>query len=49
MKAQHEETVLWHPPPANSVKINWDAAVDSRTGRIGLGCVVRDVGGIPSG
>ena len=40
-----KDTIRWHPPPTNSVKINWDAAVDRRTGRLGLGCVVRDAGG----
>jgi hypothetical protein len=45
MQAQREGTVVWQPPPANSVKINWDAVVDHKRGRIGLGCVVRDSGG----
>ena len=42
VQAQREGTVVWQPPPANSVKINWDAKVDHKCGRIGLECVVRD-------
>jgi hypothetical protein len=45
MQARHERTVLWQPSPANSLKINWDAVVDHKHGRIGLGCVVQDLGG----
>jgi ribonuclease HI len=32
----------WKPPPENTLKINWDAAVDSKIGIIGLGIIVRD-------
>jgi ribonuclease HI len=35
----------WKPPPESMLKINWDAAVDSRRGIVGLGILVRDVGG----
>jgi hypothetical protein len=38
VQAQREGTVVWQPPPANSMKINWDAVVDHKRGRIGLGC-----------
>jgi hypothetical protein len=27
---------LWSPPPTDYVKINWDAAVEAKQGRIGL-------------
>jgi ribonuclease HI len=32
----------WKPPPVNTLKINWDAAVDLKKGIIGLGTIVRD-------
>jgi ribonuclease HI len=32
----------WKPPPENTLKINWDAAVDLKRGIIGLGAIVRD-------
>jgi ribonuclease HI len=38
--------VHWQPPPANTVKINWDAAVDNRNGRIGLGCIAWNSEGV---
>jgi hypothetical protein len=46
----HEEGILdgqqevqqvpekWSPPPTDFVKMNWDAAIDKRQGRVGLGC-----------
>ncbi|XP_059442060.1 uncharacterized protein LOC132174416 [Corylus avellana] len=41
-QAQKGDSALWQPPPVNSVKINWDATVDHRNGRIRLGCVVQN-------
>jgi ribonuclease HI len=32
----------WKPPLENTLKINWDAAVDSKKGIVGLGIIVRD-------
>jgi ribonuclease HI len=34
--------VRWVKPPAGIVKINWDAALDERTGNAGLGIIARD-------
>jgi len=33
---------VWCPPPANFFKINWDASIDIKGNRIGIGLVVRD-------
>jgi ribonuclease HI len=35
-------TVQWTPINPGHYKVNWDAAVEKRTGRIGLGAVIRD-------
>ncbi|XP_059446669.1 uncharacterized protein LOC132178236 [Corylus avellana] len=32
----------WQNPPSGWVKANWDAGVNQRTGRVGLGVVIRD-------
>ncbi|XP_059441827.1 uncharacterized protein LOC132174149 [Corylus avellana] len=34
--------VKWQPPPANMVKMNWDAAVNVKEKRVGLGLIARD-------
>jgi hypothetical protein len=34
--------VRWKKPPVGVVKLNWDAAVDERTGNVGLGAIARD-------
>ena len=34
--------VRWMKPPAGAVKINWDAALDERTGNVGLSVIARD-------
>jgi hypothetical protein len=34
--------VQWRPPPIGAYKINWDAALDSKAERIGIGIIVRD-------
>jgi hypothetical protein len=33
---------VWHPPPTNHFKINWDASIDLRRSGIGIGLVERD-------
>jgi len=33
---------VWHPPPIDHFKINWDASLDLRRNCIGIGLVVRD-------
>ncbi|XP_042954744.1 uncharacterized protein LOC122291171 [Carya illinoinensis] len=33
---------IWSPPPINTFKANWDAAVDRRKSKIGAGVVIRD-------
>jgi ribonuclease HI len=35
----------WQAPPTGTYKVNWDAAVDSVNGRMGIGIVVRDYEG----
>jgi hypothetical protein len=37
--------VRWKKPPVGVVKLNWDAAVDERTGNVGLGAIARDYEG----
>jgi ribonuclease HI len=39
---EHRGEENWKPPPENTLKINWDAAVDLQKGIIGLGIIVRD-------
>lgn len=36
--------VRWKRPRANEVKVNWDAAFDSRRKRKGAGIIIRDGG-----
>jgi hypothetical protein len=36
------EQVQWRPPPQNTYKVNWDAALDSVNQRMGVGVIVRD-------
>lgn len=31
--------VRWQAPPSGIYKTNWDAAIDKRTGRIGIGII----------
>ena len=38
--SRHEEK--WKPPSANMIKINWDAAADSKKGIVGMGIIARD-------
>jgi hypothetical protein len=38
----HSPIRVWHPPPDNFFKINWDASVAPNGNQIGLGLVVRD-------
>ena len=48
-KAQHEEPNIkdvmhmhWKPPPRNMIKLNWDARMNTKEGRVGLGLIARD-------
>jgi hypothetical protein len=34
--------IKWKPPPLRVFKVNWDAAVESNRGKIGLGMIARD-------
>ena len=34
--------VRWMKPPVGVTKINWDAALEVRTGTVGLGAIARD-------
>jgi hypothetical protein len=34
--------VRWQDPPSGIYKTNWDAAIDKRTGRIGIGIIARN-------
>lgn len=36
----------WQKPPPGIIKLNWDAAVDQRLGRIGIGIIARDCDGV---
>lgn len=39
----------WQPPLTSTVKINWDAYINERDGRIGVGLVARDAFGMMLG
>ena len=34
--------VRWKAPPLGLLKVNWDASIDSKRGRMGVGVIVRD-------
>ena len=34
--------VSWKPPPSNIIKLNWNAGVNVKDGRVGLGLIARD-------
>jgi hypothetical protein len=34
--------VAWQAPPNGFYKANWDAAIDTKNGRMGFGVVIRD-------
>jgi ribonuclease HI len=38
--------VKWFPPPEGKYKVNWDAAVDTVNGRLGIGIIVRNHNGL---
>jgi hypothetical protein len=40
--SRRTDTSCWKPPPMGVLKSNWDAAVDGRGKRIGIGVIVRD-------
>jgi hypothetical protein len=35
----------WRPPPPGVLKLNWDAALDSKKRKMGFGFLVRDSNG----
>ncbi|XP_059440460.1 uncharacterized protein LOC132172918 [Corylus avellana] len=37
--------VLWNPPPHSMIKMNWDAGLNLKEGRVGLGLIARDSNG----
>lgn len=39
------DAIQWCPPPSGMHKSNWDAAIDTRNGKLGFGCTVRDIHG----
>jgi ribonuclease HI len=41
----NQTQVRWKKPSVGVVKLNWDAAVDERTGNVGLGVIARDYEG----
>jgi hypothetical protein len=41
-----ESSLLWQSPPTGMYKVNWDAAVDQKNERIGIGIVVRNHEGV---
>ncbi|KAG6667378.1 hypothetical protein CIPAW_01G096600 [Carya illinoinensis] len=43
---QVESRTKWTAPPPGFYKANWDAAVDKKNSKIGVGVVVRDSGGM---
>jgi hypothetical protein len=38
---KHVQLINWKPPPLRVFKVNWDAAVESNRGKIGLGMIAR--------
>jgi hypothetical protein len=36
---------VWSPPPSGVFKANWNAVIDSKSGKMGFGCLVRDCHG----
>ena len=36
------QSITWQPPPRNLIKVNWDAAVSKKNGRVGIGVIARD-------
>lgn len=39
---RENEIDKWKPPPLNMIKINWDGAINTKTGAVGLGVIARD-------
>jgi hypothetical protein len=39
------DVVKWRSPPSNMVKLNWDAGLNVKEGRVGLRFVIRDTFG----
>lgn len=37
---------LWHRPPTGVSKINWDASINTATGKMGVGVIIRDAEGL---
>jgi ribonuclease HI len=40
--SSHTEEEKWVPPPRNTIKINWDATIDTSKKIIGMGIIARD-------
>lgn len=38
--------ICWSNPPPNRYKVNWDAAIDLKEKRIGIGVIIRDHRGL---
>jgi hypothetical protein len=36
------DVVKWNSPPSNMIKLNWDAGMNVKEGRVGLGFIIRD-------
>jgi ribonuclease HI len=34
--------ITWKAPPTDCLKVNWDAGIDRKKGRVGLGVIIRD-------
>ena len=43
--ARITEEMKWSSPPSNMVKLNWDAGMNVKEGRVGLGFIIRDTYG----
>jgi hypothetical protein len=38
-------TTKWTPPPSDTIKMNWDTAMNVKEGRIGLGFIAKNLNG----
>lgn len=43
--ARASAIVTWQPPPSHMIKINWNAGINLREGRVGLDLIARDSNG----
>lgn len=44
-RSSQREQSRWNPPPFGELKLNFDAAVNTELGKVGLGIIARDSGG----